>query len=182
MPWQVRRPRLDDVEAISTINVVAWQHAYAGLMPADLLAAQQVEPRAERLRERLSAGASATGYVAVDSADAVVGYCWYGDYRPDDGAPSPGDGFGEVYAIYVHPDQIGTGAGAALMTAALADLGPRPVAVWVLEGNARARAFYERFGFAADGVMADFDAGGTPVPEVRYIRRHDSASGRYASP
>jgi RimJ/RimL family protein N-acetyltransferase len=69
----------------------------------------------------------------------------------------------------VDPSKIGTGAGAALMTAALADLAPRPVAVWVLEGNAVARAFYERFGLRHDGVSTDFDAGGTPVPEIRYV-------------
>lgn len=170
MPWQIRDPRLEDAEAIATINVRAWQRAYAGLMPADLLAAQEVEPRAARLRERLGSGTSAPGHVAVDGDGAVAGYCWFGDYRPDDDAPSPGDGWGEVYAIYVDPDRIGTGAGAALMSAALTALGPRPVAVWVLEGNARARAFYERFGFMPDGVATDFDAGGTPVPEVRYAR------------
>lgn len=176
MPWQVRRPVLDDAEAIASINVRAWQHAYAGLMPVDLLAAQEIEPRATRLRERLRDGTSAPGYVAFDAAGGdLAGYCWFGDYRPDDDAPSPGNGWGEVYAIYVDPDLIGTGAGAALMTAALTDLGARPVAVWVLEGNARARGFYERFGFVADGVVTDFDAGGTPVPEVRYVRRHDRA-------
>jgi len=169
MPWQVRRPTPEDAEAIATINVRAWQHAYAGLMPASVLESQEVAPRAERLRERLSTGTSAPGFVAVDSEGTVAGYCWFGDYRPDEDLPAPGDGWGEIYAIYVDPGRIGTGAGAALMTAALTELAPRPVAVWVLEGNVRARAFYERFGLRADGAITDFDAGGTLVPEVRYV-------------
>lgn len=171
MTWHLRRPGIDDAERIATINVRAWQHAYAGLMPAELLASLEVEPRAERFRERFRTHAAADGRVVVDEHDIVAGYCWFGDYRPDDDAPDPeprGD-WGEVYAIYVDPERLGTGAGAALMTGALAELSPRPVAVWVLEGNAPARRFYERFGLRADGVSADFDAGDVLVPEVRYL-------------
>ena len=144
-------------------------------MPDALLDAQETGPRAERLRQRFADGTAAPGYVAVDEAGTVAGYCWFGDYRPDDDAPDPGDlaveRWAEVYAIYVDPDRIGTGAGAALMTAALEAIGDRPVGLWVLEGNAPSRRFYERFGFTPDGVSADYDAGGTPVPEVRYVRR-----------
>lgn len=169
MSWHVRRAVADDAVAIATINVRGWQHAYAGLMPAALLDSLDVAERAERLRDRFRAGASASGYVAADAEGAVAGYCWFGDYRPDPDLPAPGPGWAEIYAIYVDPDRLGTGAGAALMTAALGDLAPRPVALWVLEGNAPARRFYERFGFVPDGAKEDFDAGGTPVPEVRYV-------------
>lgn len=171
MTWQLRRPRADDAERIVDINIRGWQHSYAGLMPADLLDSlgAQRRQRAERLRDRFRTSTSATGYVVTGDHDVVAGYCWFGDYRPDDDLPAPGPGWAEIYAIYVDPDLVGTGAGGALMLAALADLAPRPVALWVLEGNAHARGFYERFGFAPDGARADFDAGGTPVPEVRYV-------------
>lgn len=169
MVWQVRRPTADDAVAIATISVRGWQHAYTGLMPQELLDSLEVGPRVERLHDRFREGTSAAGYVVTDDSDAVAGFCWFGDYRPDDDLPAPGTGWGEIYAIYVDPDRMGTGAGAALMTAVLADLAPRPVALWVLEGNAAARGFYERFGFVPDGAIADFDAGGTPVPEVRYV-------------
>jgi GNAT superfamily N-acetyltransferase len=173
--WRLRAPAPADADRVAEINVRGWQHAYAGLMPAELLAGLETAPRAERLRARFAQGGSADGYVVTDADDVVRGYCWFGDYRPDDDAPDPGLGsssasvaeWGEIYAIYVDPDFIGTGAGAALMRAALADLEPRPVAVWVLEGNTHARTFYERFGFRLDGARTDFDAGGTPVPEVR---------------
>ncbi len=176
MTWRLRAPAPADADRVAEINVRGWQHAYAGLMPDELLAGLQTAPRAERLRARFAQGESADGYVATDADDVVNGYCWFGDYRPDDDVPDPvsrtgsdpASVWGEIYAIYVDPDLIGTGAGAALMRAALADLEPRPVAVWVLEGNTHARAFYERFGFRLDGARTDFDAGGTPVPEVRY--------------
>ena len=176
MSWQVRLPVVADAERIAEINVRGWQHAYAGLMPAQLLDALQIAPRAERLVERFSSGTGAAGYVVVDERDAAAGYCWFGSYRPDDDVPDgPGDPdptWGEIYALYVDPAVIGTGAGGTLMRAALTDLAPRPVALWVLEQNARARGFYARFGFLPDGARADFDAGGTPVPEIRLRLGH----------
>jgi ribosomal protein S18 acetylase RimI-like enzyme len=45
------------------------------------------------------------------------------------------------------------------------------VSLWVLEANTPARRFYERIGFAADGTVKVFDAGGTPLSEVRYVQR-----------
>lgn len=168
MGWHVRTPTAADADAIARINVEAWQHAYAGLMPATLLESLEIEPRAERLRERYRTASSADGFVVVDDEDTVAGYCWFGDYRDDGDAPDPGPGWAEIYAIYVDPAREGGGAGGTLMRAMLAAVAPRPVGLWVLEHNARARGFYERFGFAPDGDRADFDAGGTPVPELRY--------------
>ncbi|NMO37509.1 hypothetical protein HG826_28780 [Streptomyces sp. GMY01] len=55
------------------------------------------------------------------------------------------------------------------MTAAdcAADGRPR-MFLWVLKGNTRARRFYERAGFRADGAEEPFEADGVTVPEVRY--------------
>ncbi len=40
--------------------------------------------------------------------------------------------------------------------------------------NARARRFYERTGWHADGVTREDDEGGFVIPEVRYARRFDA--------
>jgi RimJ/RimL family protein N-acetyltransferase len=42
--------------------------------------------------------------------------------------------------------------------------------LWVVAGNARARSFYERAGFAPDGAEEPYEVAGVPVPEVRYAR------------
>ncbi|MCZ9346526.1 GNAT family N-acetyltransferase, partial [Streptomyces sp. TRM76130] len=42
--------------------------------------------------------------------------------------------------------------------------------LWVLRDNTRARRFYERAGFRADGGAGVFEVDGIPVPEVRYAR------------
>jgi RimJ/RimL family protein N-acetyltransferase len=50
---------------------------------------------------------------------------------------------------------------------ALRKEGFRRVTLWVLEGNARARRFYEAAGLVPDGARQLLEMG-TPVPEVRY--------------
>ena len=40
--------------------------------------------------------------------------------------------------------------------------------LWVLVANERARRFYERAGFHADGPVVDFEVGGATLPEMRY--------------
>jgi len=44
------------------------------------------------------------------------------------------------------------------------------VTLWVLEGNTRARRFYELAGWIPDGAEKDDDMAGTTIREVRYRR------------
>jgi len=57
------------------------------------------------------------------------------------------------------------------MTAALSKLAAgeyETAALWVLESNARARRFYTRAFWTADGSAKQEDIAGVPVTEVRY--------------
>lgn len=77
---------------------------------------------------------------------------------------------GELLALYVAPEHWSTGAGRTLLAAAsekLAADGHRSLALWVLEGNSRARRFYERHGLRPTGHRRTVTLG-APVPEVRY--------------
>lgn len=76
-------------------------------------------------------------------ADGIVGLTTSGPAR-DDEAPTEH----ELYAINVLARAHGTGLGAALLEQAVGD---RAAYLWVLDGNARAAAFYRRHGFADDG-------------------------------
>jgi ribosomal protein S18 acetylase RimI-like enzyme len=161
---QVRHAVVDDADAVGQVHVRAWQVAYDGMVPADLLAGLDPAVRAERVRARLRESDRETAtLVAVDGGE-VVGFA---DIGPANGEPEAG----QVYAIYVHPDRWGAGAGRALMDAALAHLraaGHRPVRLWVLDTNVRARRFYERCGFVLDGAAQTEEFGGAPLSEVRY--------------
>lgn len=56
----------------------------------------------------------------------------------------------QLYVLYVHAEDHGTGAGAALLGAVVA---PGESAVlWVADPNPRAQAFYRKHGFVSDGA------------------------------
>ena len=86
--------------------------------------------------------AGARTWVARD-ADGIVGLTTSGPGR-DVEAPTEH----ELYAINVLARAHGTGLGAALLEHAVGD---RAAYLWVLDGNARAAAFYRGHGFADDG-------------------------------
>lgn len=78
-----------------------------------------------------------------------------------------------MYAIYVDAQRFGTGIGIALLQESVrrtSAAGHPRMLLWVLKGNTRARRFYERQGFAADGDEEPFEVAGVPVPEVRYVK------------
>jgi RimJ/RimL family protein N-acetyltransferase len=52
----------------------------------------------------------------------------------------------------------------------LGEIGFREVTLWVLEGNDRARRFYERWRFEPDGSTKTDERFGFPISEIRYRR------------
>ncbi|QLE76347.1 N-acetyltransferase [Streptomyces rectiverticillatus] len=159
----------DDVDAVAEIRVGGWRTAYAGLVPQGRLDAMDAAEDAARHRRffRQDGGLQQVNLVAETAGGDVVGWACYGPCRDADVT----GGNGELYALYVRPDLIGTGAGRALCAAVIegaAARGFHRLLLWVLEGNHRARAFYARAGFAPDGAGRPDDIDGTPVPEVRY--------------
>ncbi|MFB6506921.1 MULTISPECIES: GNAT family N-acetyltransferase [unclassified Streptomyces] len=168
---RVRDMTVDDCEAVSRLRVRGWRAAYAGLVPQsyldgmDLAVAEDVERR----RASFTGGLTIVNVVAERPDRGVIGWACYGPYR-ENGRPLAR---GELYALYVAPELIGTGAGRALMAEVLARAaaeGFPDLALWVLRENAPARRFYERAGFRPDGAEESFEADGVLVPEVRYVR------------
>jgi ribosomal protein S18 acetylase RimI-like enzyme len=165
---EVRSVLRAELPAVARVRVASWRAAYAGLVPGSELAAIGEPERLATWVERMTSTTEVSTRVALLDGE-VIGFVAYGAERSDL-APAA-DGRGEVYALYVHPDRWGIGAGHALMTAARAALRTRgydAVSIWVLEGNARGIAFYERQGFQATGDVTEsrIDA----LPEARYAR------------
>ncbi len=80
---------------------------------------------------------------------------------------------GEVYALYVSPDLIGQGIGRRLLEEAHTQMksqGFEASALWVLSDNQRARRFYERAGYQADGAIQDDSYDEITLTELRYQR------------
>jgi len=75
-----------------------------------------------------------------------------------------------VHAVYVHPDARGSGASAALLSAAIdgaRQRGASRIALWVNGANAPARGLYERLGFRESGrIPGGITVGGGFVDDV----------------
>jgi ribosomal protein S18 acetylase RimI-like enzyme len=167
-PVEVRPARLEELPDVARVRVASWRAGYAGLVPDSELVAIGEPDRLDAWVARMSTSTGTTTLVAVRD-DVVIGFAAQGAERSDLAPAVPGRG--EVYALYVHPDHWGTGAGHALMTASRAELRARgfdAVSIWVLEGNERGIAFYLRQGFAPTGEVTEsrVDA----LPEARYAR------------
>jgi GNAT superfamily N-acetyltransferase len=158
----IRRGGPDDAAAIADVHVRTWQAAYEHVFGADRLATLSAGQRELRWRKSLGAGEQTAFVAELDGA--VVGWATVGPNR------KAGAG-GELYGIYVAPEAWGTGAGPALMAAALEELrgaGYADAILWVLEDNPRARRFYEREGWVADGGRRTGEHLGVRTEEVRY--------------
>lgn len=163
----VRHAVTDDAVALARLQVSSWQAAYAGIIPAGHLAAMSAAERAARHSARLSAAEPRGAELVAERDGTVVGWASCGPVRDDDLDPAT---IGEIRAMYADPVAWSTGVGAALMRASLDHLrgaGFSAVTLWVLEDNARARRFYEQWGFRVDGAHQVAELG-TPVREVRY--------------
>jgi L-amino acid N-acyltransferase YncA len=136
-------------------------------MPDEYLDGLDVDKRANMWRQ-LAQDADKIILVAEDSEGNIVGFSALGPSRDVDADPNTA----EVAAIYVHPEEWKKGIGRALLSASLDQIRKRKfdqLTLWVLEGNQRARSFYESFGFIQEGAVKDEDHWKTfTVREVRY--------------
>ena len=165
----IRPMALADCDRVAEIRVRGWQSAYRGLIPQSYLDGMSVARDAERHRTRFGQGDGSVVNLVAEWDGEVMGWACHGPYR--DGEVRTADA--ELYAVYVDPRRYGTGIGHALLLEILRNrtaLGHDRIYLWVLKDNTRARRFYERAGFEADGTEEPFEADGVPVPEVRYAR------------
>jgi ribosomal protein S18 acetylase RimI-like enzyme len=179
--WTIRRATISDADAIAATHVRTWQAGYAGIMPDDVL--DRLDPVAWAQRRRWAftdpVRRQSTLFVAVDAAGEVIGFIDVGRYRSQEDHNDVDERVGEVYAIYVHPDHWRSGIGRALLdagVAALVEAGRRPIRLWVLDANSRARRFYERYGFVGDGERTTYtvrrpSGESVDLDEIRYVLR-----------
>ena len=156
----VRRALPGDAGALGRIHVETWQIAYEGFFPESFLAGLDVPARVKWFERSIR---QQQLVLVADSGNGPVGFCFAGD--------SAETGWGEVYAIYVHPDHWGKGHGRDLLVEAeelLTASGFDRALLWVLEPNRAARDFYENQGWVLGRPRRIEEIGGTQVNEVRY--------------
>jgi ribosomal protein S18 acetylase RimI-like enzyme len=142
----IRTARIEDAAQMARVHVLSWQETYRGLMSEavlddpGLLAARErfwtTMVTDERYRENRVAVAERAGQligIAMSGPPWDAGSAWTR----------------QLYVLYVHATDHGTGAGLALLEAVV---GPeQSVSLWVADPNPRAQAFYRKHGFVAAG-------------------------------
>ncbi|HET6529517.1 MAG TPA: GNAT family N-acetyltransferase [Actinoplanes sp.] len=150
-----------DLVAVGALHYRSRAAAYAGLVPPEALTVGSPEALGAWWVERFGWERDTHRLTVAERDRTIIGFTYLG--------PAEEPGVTELYGIHVDPDHVGTGAGRALMRDALTHLGERAV-LWVVEGNARARRFYEKGGWVADGTSREAPIGGVMIRQVRYRR------------
>lgn len=169
----VRPATAEDAKEIARIQAAAWSQAYAGVLPAEALAALADENAVAMWAQAAGAPPSARHVllVAVAGTD-VAGFAAMVPATDPDLRPGAD---AELSALCVDPARTGSGHGSRLVNAAadiLSGLGVEVVAVWVSEHDRELRPFLEKAGWAEDGAhrRLDLHGDGTVVVDQRRLR------------
>ena len=140
----VVRPALaEDVGRLGRVRTASWQTAYGSILPEAELRRLDPSRASARFRHIVHAGRSQSLLVVHRPRQPVFGYAWGGPQKDRSLAFA-----GEVYELYLHPEEQGHGGGRQLLSAMLWRLAERmlwPTVIWVLADNP-ARHFYEACG------------------------------------
>jgi tRNA dimethylallyltransferase len=133
----LRPAAAEDAESLFDVQRRASLAGLGHIYPPDLY---RFPDEAVRARWREAVDGGATEVVVAERGERVVGLAAWTD--------------GWLDGLYVLPEEWGSGVAGRLHDAALrgiAERGAQAARLWVLEHNARARRFYERRGWRADG-------------------------------
>jgi GNAT superfamily N-acetyltransferase len=163
----VRPARIEDVAGMARVHVQCWRETYRGLMSDAVLD----DPGFPAARERfwtavLTGERHRENRAAVAERDGeLIGIAMSGPPRDASAGWAR-----QLYVLYVHAAQHGTGAGRALLQAVIDPA--ESAALWVADPNPRAQAFYRKSGFVADGTTQVEDG----VREIRMVRAGQALS------
>lgn len=161
--WRVVPLGAEHTYGLAECHIECWREAYQDLVPAHVLAAFDVQRRADSWERIRVAYPGRTVVAVVD--DTVIGFASSGPARDESPVAAR-----ELSAMYVRAAWYGTGVAQDLMDSVLPE--DADISLWVFQENPRARAFYTKYAFELDGErrVEAF----TPAIEVRMVRRATS--------
>lgn len=164
-PYAIRLAVPEDIPAALDMKLQAWEEAYGDLRPASFFAHARasLEQQADWWVRGLAQGAEL--WIAANRNGDIVGIAGGGPAAEDDADTGTGI---ELQLLYVLASEYGTGLARRLLATVLGD---RDAVLWVLEPNARARAFYAKHGFVADGRSEPLAEHWSGLDEIRMVRR-----------
>lgn len=164
MTITLREPTLPDAPRIAELHVATWREAYSHLLPEGFFTAEHVQGRLLMWNQILGNPRPGWTIRIAEHNARVVGFGFAGASYGAEGQDLPRDR--QLFSLYVAAEHHGTGAGQALLDAAL---GGGPAMLWVAKDNPRAVAFYRRNGFAFDGTEQT-DPGAPRIIDARMVR------------
>lgn len=154
LEFRIRPATLADAPALGRLHRACWLETYAGVLSDRFLAAASADSLADEWAGMLAAGsadATVPGSIVLvaelfDSSGQgePVGFARSAP-SDDPEAPRPT----KLDSLYTLGRTHGSGLGARLLDGVLDD---RPAYAWIVTANERARRFYEKHGFALDGL------------------------------
>jgi GNAT superfamily N-acetyltransferase len=160
----VREARPDDAEGFVRAHESAWDATIAPIVGKSLEELAPFAVRVELYRTSVERVSDEARVWVAERAGEIVGTAVALRRSPDQV---------ELRDLYVAPTAWGTGVASALMESAIESVrgGAHEALLWVGEANVRARRFYEREGWIADGSSRASQLG---PPELRYLRALES--------
>lgn len=161
----IRRASMMDAAEMSRIHALSWKSAYRGIVSQAYLDGIKTDYWVSTFHKWFAQQVFVADIMFLD--DRAVGCVTYGESR-DILFP----GWGEIVSLYLLPDHYRRGYGQKLLAHALERLkadGYRSCYLWVLAGNANARSFYEKNGFAWTGEEGEIEIMDEKLADLRYI-------------
>lgn len=155
---------------MAQLHALSRRATYHGLIPDAVLREMTGDSLRPSWALRVAREAGTHALLVAEAAGQLRGFSYLG---PGDEIERVPPDTGVLYALHVHPDAVGTGVGRALMLVVLREFAARRhtrAVLWVLEGNHRARRFYEKGGWHPDGTVRESAIGTALTRQLRYVR------------
>lgn len=164
--YRIRLATENDVRPALEMKLHSWRQAYSTLREPDFFDhhEQQLDGQVAWWERGLASGAQF--FIAEDAQGKIIGLA--GGTPTIDEDKDAGVEI-ELGMLYVDAQYYGSGLGAHLMEVVL---GQREALVWVIEGNDRAIAFFEKHGFRPDGTTEALVGTWQGLTERRLVRSH----------
>lgn len=163
--YRIRLAQAEDIRPALMMKQQAWREAYGHLRDESFFDEHKDKLDAEVAWWERGIASGAQFYVAELADGTIVGLAGGTpviDEDRDTGVEI------ELGMLYILSPLYGTGLGEHLMETVL---NRRDALVWVIETNARARAFYAKHGFIADGTGEDLTGCWAGLREIRMVRK-----------
>ncbi|WP_442932036.1 GNAT family N-acetyltransferase [Mycobacterium sp. 050134] len=153
---RIRRAEPADLGAVAEMHYAVWRRSWTGILTSPLLNLLGPPKRwvADVYPQTLNR--PGWGMWIAEAGGRAVGVTIFG---PDDDEP----GSTQIDALYIADDRQRHGIGGLLLETVLRRSPSTDVILWCAEQNAKARSFYEKNHFRADGRTLTWE----PLPGIR---------------